>query len=103
MCAPTNTIDASHNSAFEVDLDEHDVCAERTRDDGVASFVDRESAIIGIEGIDLANSVRQRIADQQAVCSHACTFVHGCFDTLPHWPYAPHQKWEDGNGARVGN
>jgi hypothetical protein len=41
----------------EVDLDEHDVCTERTRDDSVASFVDRESAIIGIEGIDLANSV----------------------------------------------
>lgn len=41
----------------DVDLDEHEIRAKPVRDDSVASFVDRYSAIFGIESVAYGNYV----------------------------------------------
>jgi hypothetical protein len=64
-----------------VDLNERDVCTKRMRDDGVARFVDRNNAVLGIGVtayllIAIVVGHQQRISHLRSRCSAARSFVH---------------------------
>ncbi|UQE03288.1 hypothetical protein [Bradyrhizobium japonicum] len=58
-------------AGHQVDLDEHDLGSERPRDNGVASLVDRERAILGIRA---CLAIEERI--QRGLCFEVIFIFH---------------------------